>query len=303
MESRDHHDHNFKTSPSPRADSFVDTTDDAMTVSTDPTEVDARDDGDEEADDAIIKCICGYGAGYDDDDCTSCMMCETWQHNLCYFVVLGRPIPKGEDDLFFCIDCAANLDVDPELARDAMRRKLRKLALISDRMDELKCEIAQREEEMEGLQYQLACVESEWYTNGAALAAQGSLPDSSEVAREIWEGWAKEHFLIEQDMVRTVEERDAIRVRIGELEADAERTRLNEPTQREANAKVEAVYFEKSRGTPAFWTTASSLGTRSCYYWSKPPCLLRKPDPVLAAKDESIDKVVKPKKKKRRTVR
>lgn len=304
MESRDHHDHNFKTSSSPRADSFVDTTDDAMTVSTDPTEVDVtmRDDGDEEPEaDAIIKCICGYGAGYDDDDCTSCMMCETWQHNLCYFVVLGRPVPK-EDDHFFCIDCAASLDVDPALARDAMRRKLRKLELIGDRMSELQCEIAQREEEMQDLQDQLACVESEWYTHGVALAAQGLLPDSSDgEVGEIWEDWAKEHFLIAQDRARTLEERDAILARIGELEADAERTRLNEPTQRELNARAEKAYYEKLKGTPAFWTTASSLGTRSCYYWSKPPCLLGRPDPVLtAAKVESTEKVVKPKKKRRR---
>src|ERR1700760_1162790 len=102
-------DHNFHVSP--RADSFIAVSDDAMDV----------DDPSSPEDDAIIKCICGFGKGFDDDDAIICDMCRTWQHTLCYFY--QRPLPDDHEQ-YLCQDCGGpkdDLDVNAAAAR--MRRK------------------------------------------------------------------------------------------------------------------------------------------------------------------------------------
>ena len=201
---------------------------------------------------------------------TECENCETWQHNVCYFYCLGLDAPP-EGAHFLCVDCGPSHPVDPKRAAVSMRKKLQKLSRIADRINELRCEIMVREEEIEELEIELACVESEWYTKGPFLVEH-----DSPAAWELLDELELEHHLINLEIARTLKERDDIEARVKELTRDDEHVRLNEQTEREALLEYEASLGMESTPLSTLFTDVGSLGSRSCRPEERPQALLDK---------------------------
>ena len=258
MEIRDL-DRNYKSSP--RADSFVDTiSDDAMDADADIVDdahcddVDMKDDDDAKD---IIKCICGFGEGYDDDDCVSCEQCLTWQHMLCYFDALNMRRPN-DGEHFLCVDCGPSHQVNASLAATEMRKKLAKVRMLTDRIEELNCEVQQRQNELLELESELACVESDWYTKGPLLAAHDS-PSAWHILNEWWE----EHALIIEEIAKTLEAREGTLRHITAVK--------NELLSVRSSEKTRLARLGRTVGRPDLLTPVESLGTRSCQERAKCP--------------------------------
>ncbi|KIW08498.1 uncharacterized protein PV09_01393 [Verruconis gallopava] len=248
-------DHNFRASP--RADSFIAVSDDSMDADDVQSPAPVEDE-------AVIKCVCGFGKGYDDDDAIICDNCRTWQHTLCYFY--QRPLPS-DDEQYLCLDCGgARDDLDINAAAVRMRRKIRTLATIADRISELSCEIVARNEELDKLGCELSCVESDIYLKGPLLAEHGTAASWA-----VLDEWHEEYSLLRYEIDKTIAERDAIRARVDELEDDANRVKRNEPTKAE---ELKSRLDDEAAG-PKLWTTACSLGNRAAVPHSLPPILER----------------------------
>jgi hypothetical protein len=302
MENKER-DYNLKFSP--RADSFVDnTTDDAMESSTN-FEVDlevrvADAEVNYDDDNAMIKCVCGFGKGFDDDNCAFCEGCETWQHTLCYFLSQGTKIP-GEDEWYRCVDCEPSSQVDAELARNKMSRKLKRVARLEDQIHELTCEIRVRDEEIVQLQVELEDLEDDLYRHGPKLDATGG-PDTDEwyLLDILHDEWCE----LGHQIFTTRNRRRETQARMVTLEMDLELLQRNEPTI------TEQIWSKRAsqKPVPVLFTTAESLGLRCCQPRALPPVVSGKGTPaVLAPNANGKGKVAKvkarPKAKKRRTVR
>jgi hypothetical protein len=244
-------DHNFKSSP--RADSFVDAVIiDAIDLETQTTSEDH----------AIIKCVCGFGKGADDDDAIICDQCGTWQHTLCYFYQKSLP---ADDAQYLCVECKPRPDVDANAAASRMRQKLQALSAISDRISELSCEILVREEELQGLEYELASLSVDLSIKAPLLQAH-----ATPAARSMLDELHAEYLHLQHRIARTAQERDAIRLRVEELEDDGNRVKRNEVTRAE-----ELKLRWRDRGSvPKLWTMACSLGDRAAVPYALPPVLM-----------------------------
>jgi hypothetical protein len=246
-------DHNFKLSP--RADSFVDV------IVTDAMDLDASTPPPNAEDDAVIKCVCGFGKGVDDDDAIICDECGTWQHTLCYFY--QQPLP-ADDEQYLCVECRPRSDVDVNAAASRMRRKVRTVSTIADRISELSCEILVREEELHALVAEIAYVEADLHFKGPILQAH-----ATPAAWAMLDEWHYEHQNLQHEIAKALHERDAIRLRLRELEDDGNRVKRNEPTKAE---ELKLRWADRS-ATPKLWTTACSLGARAAVPHALPPVL------------------------------
>jgi hypothetical protein len=250
-------DHNFRISP--RADSFVD----VAIEDTDAMDLDDAPQQTETGDDAVIKCICGFGKGYDDDDAIICDRCGTWQHTLCYFH--RRPLP-ADDEQYLCVGCSGPRDdVDANAASSRMRRKVQTLETITARISELSCEILVRQQELHTLETEISDVISDLHFKGPLLVER-----ATPAAWEVLDEWYSEHEYLRKEVAKTMKERDAIQQRVAELEDDGNRVKRNEPTK----AEEQKARWMNLDAPPKLWTTACSLSNRPAIPHAMPPVLM-----------------------------